>query len=523
MATERADRALAGLLYASIAFFVFVVTTFGYGRDQGIYTVVARTVLDGGMPYRDAFDFKPPGIYLIYALARLVFGSWQGGIRVIEALGMIATVAVSMHLAERWWHNRLIGLVAGAMAMLVHAQLDFWHTAQPETFGGMLTVFAIAVGTREARSPLQYGVCGAIFGLAGLLKPPLAGGGAVLALWAAHHALELRAGWRAAVRPVVCVFIGGALPFVAVLIWFWARGALDAMVETLFVFTPHYTRLGWEGRGFFSLLGQAFYEWLLGYSSLVSFGLLLALVLARAVWAERHVGLLLAVVAVQILGVALQGKFFAYHYAGVWPVTALVGALGWWSAWSRVKRRGGGAVIGFVALTALALPLRVATKDLGSFWYRSRERVRVFIVEPWDRQGRDDLATVADVSASHNREVAEALARLVPVASPVFIWGFQPVIYDLAERPAASHYVYNVPQRVAWAADDARDRLMHHLRAHPPAAIVVAHHDVLPMVTGNTVDSAGVLDREFGALKRLIAEDYGAPERVRDFDIFVRK
>lgn len=533
MATSRVDRALVAMLYASIAFLVFVVTTFGYGRDQGIYAVVARTVLDGGMPYRDAFDFKPPGIYLIYALARLVFGSWQHGIRVIEALGMVGTVAALMHLADRWWKNRHIGLMAGAMAALVHAQLDFWHTAQPETFGGMLTVVAIVVGTRRARSPLQYVACGVIFGLAGLLKPPLAGGGAVLAVWAAHRALDTEAlgwrgalatRWRAAARPLLFVWVGGVLPFVAVVGWFWAKGALDAMYETLFVFTPHYTRLGWEHRSFFSLLAQAFYEWLVGYSSLVSFGILLALVQPRTVWAKSHVGLLLGVVAVQILGVALQGKFFAYHYAGMWPVTALIGALGWWTAWSRAKRHGSAAVVGFALLTALALTLRVATKDLaGSFWQRSRERVRVFVLEPWDRRGREDLASVADVSATGNREVAERLARRVPVDSPVFIWGFEPVIYDLADRPAASHYVYNVPQRVAWGRDEARDRLMRHLEEHPPAAIVVAHHDVFPTVTGNTVDSANVLDHDFAALKRYITRDYGEPERVQDFDIFVRK
>jgi hypothetical protein len=32
---------------------------FGYGRDQGIYHVVADEMRRGGAPYRDAWDFKP--------------------------------------------------------------------------------------------------------------------------------------------------------------------------------------------------------------------------------------------------------------------------------------------------------------------------------------------------------------------------------------------------------------------------------------------------------------------------------
>ena len=67
---------MAGCVLA-IAFLLAQLLCFGYGRDQGIYAVVARAMLDGGMPYRDAWDFKPPGIFLIYALARALFGEAQ--------------------------------------------------------------------------------------------------------------------------------------------------------------------------------------------------------------------------------------------------------------------------------------------------------------------------------------------------------------------------------------------------------------------------------------------------------------
>jgi hypothetical protein len=355
----------------------------------------------------------------------------------------------------------------------------------------------------------------------------------VLALWAAHRALDPQAkgwlvaladSWRAALRPIGLVLFGGVLPFVSVLVWFAAKGALDEMYQTLFVFTPHYTKLGWKDRTIFSLCYQALAQWLVTFSSFMTIGTLLALAQWRAVWARSHVGLLLGIIAIQLLGVALQGKFFPYHYAGVWPVTALIAALGWWGVWSWAKRRGGRAMVGFVAFACLAVGLRAATKDLSdTFWYRSAKRVRVFILEPADRQGREELASVADVSAAGNREVSEELSRAVPPGAPVYIWGFEPVIYDMCDRPFASIYLYNVPQRVEWAAEDSRAALMTHLRERPPAAIVVAHHDVFPMVTGNGRGSADVLEKDFGALERYIAEGYGEPKRIQDFDIFVRK
>lgn len=530
---KTADEYLSIVLWTVVGLSAFLIATFGYGRDQGIYTVVARTILEGGMPYRDAFDFKPPGIYLLYALARIPFGSWHHGIRIFEAAGMIATVFGLAHLSERWWGDRLIGLLAGAAAALVHAQLDFWHTGQPETFGGMLTVAGLVVGTRKAESASQYVFCGLLFGCGGVLKPPLAGGGAVLALWAAYRALDhehrsltvaLADRWRQALRPIAYVLIGGVLPFVAVLVWFAAKGALGDLYETLFVFTPHYTKLGWKDRTIFSLAYQAWAQWLVTFSSFMAVGTLLALAQWRRVWARSHTGLVLGIIAIYLLGVALQGKFFPYHYAGAWPVTALIASLGWHGVWCWAKGRGRFAIGAFAVAACSAAALRAATKDLAeSFWFRSAKRFRVFLLTPNDRAGREELASVADVSAAGNRQVAEELQRTVPAGAPVYIWGFEPVIYDMADRPFASTYLYNVPQRVEWAAKDARATLMQHLRNNPPAAIVVAHHDVFPMVTGNAIDSHDVLHEEFGELARYLEESFGEPKRVQDFDIFWRK
>src|SRR5678815_1292699 len=43
------------------------------GGDQFLYSYVAERVLDGGVPYRDAFEQKPPGIFGVYAL---MWGVW---------------------------------------------------------------------------------------------------------------------------------------------------------------------------------------------------------------------------------------------------------------------------------------------------------------------------------------------------------------------------------------------------------------------------------------------------------------
>ncbi len=511
--STRADRALIAVCALVIGLSCALILTFDHGRDQGIYALVARTILEGGLPYRDAWDFKPPGIYFVYALARAAFGAGAHAIRIVEVAGLLATLAAMVLLARRFWGDWRVGLGAAAMSALVHAQLDFWHTAQPETFGGMLTIAALAVGAMRQPRGWRLLIAGALFGIAALMKPPLGGGGLVLALWAAHRAEHRK--WL----PVAWVGLGGVLSVAACALWFALGSGLDALYQALFVFTPHYTAIGWSGTGtIFTMLYHAASEWLTLYSSLLCAGLLLALAGYPAMARREAIGLLLGIIALQLVGVALQGKFFAYHYGAIWPLTALVAALGWARAWRwAAGRRLALAGVGLAMIAAAAL--RTATRDVDDgFWLRAWTRL-------WDRSpaARDRLASIADVDAAANRRVAHELSRRVAPGQPIYVWGFEPGLYDLADRPAASRYIYNVPQRVAWNAEAARAELMAELGAHPPGAVVIADADPLPLVTGNAATSREVLEQDFAALRGWLTAGYGPLMHVGDFEIWLRR
>src|ERR1041384_6374475 len=87
-----ADAWLGRIAWAVIALSLVQIALFGFGRDQGIYAVVGDAVLDGKMPYRDVWDFKPPGIFLVFALAEALFGKAMASIRLIEVIGLLAMV-----------------------------------------------------------------------------------------------------------------------------------------------------------------------------------------------------------------------------------------------------------------------------------------------------------------------------------------------------------------------------------------------------------------------------------------------
>jgi hypothetical protein len=332
-----------------------------------------------------------------------------------------------------------------------------------------------------------------------------------------------RAGVRAALGPAALILAGGAAPFVLCLIWFAARGALHPLYEVLFVFTPHYTRLSWVDRTVGGLLYEGFTEWLCNYCSVATVGFLLCLAFPRAPRERFGVRVIGAIIAVHIVGVVMQAKFFPYHWGATWPLTALLAGLGFHRVWERLAPLGPGGVALFFAFAVATAWFRTASTDLDrTFLQRCQERADVFTRSPRDLAAVDRLASVADVNAAANREVAAFLRERVPEGRPVFVWGFEPVIYDLAERRPATRYLYDVPQRVAWAKDREREILMGDLDASPPAAIVVEHRDVFPMVTGDAIDSADTL-RGFPALAGLIASRYELSTTIEDFDVYLEQ
>lgn len=531
-----ANSALAATCVLGMIFLLAMIATYGYGRDQGIYAMVGREVLGGKMPYRDAWDFKPPGIFVVYAMTRAALGGGQWAIRAVEILGIVATTAAMTRLGERWFGDRRVGILAGFITALVHAQLDFWHTAQPESFGGMLTIFALLPirlpdepQHRDRDTARGLVLSGALFGLAGLLKPPLAGGGAVVAAVLGVNVLLTTRGEpfakraRRALRPAFFITLGGALPFVLTGLWFVAKGAHRDLYQVLFVFTPYYTKLGWVGETVPGMTYWGFTEWLQKYCSVTTVGLLLALGYPRATRERAGFSLLCWIIALHIVGVAMQGKFFPYHYGATWPLTAMIAALGFMRVWDRLASRGPLGVSLFFTGFVFVCFFRTATKDTErSFLQRCQERVALFSTRFRDQAAIDALASVADVNAAANREVAAYLRDHVRADRTVFVWGFEPVIYDLSDRAPASRYLYDVPQRVAWAKEKERETLVRDLDAARPAAIVVERRDVFPMVTGDVIDSADTL-KDFPALRDRIESRFDHATTIEDFEVYLER
>lgn len=529
----RLDLPVVGLALLVIVVGLAHLVALHYGRDQGIYAVVADAMVHGKAPYKGSWDFKPPGIFLVYAIARLIFGEGVHAVRVLEALGYASLVYAFTIFSKRHVGDVRPGLLGGALAVLTHVQLEFWHTGQPESFAAILLAWALVAATWEPpvrdqattkRLWLSWAAVGALYTMASLLKPPL-GGGLLVSLGfvlVRERRRQATLDVRSLAAPVLAMVVGAVVPLALTAAYFASKHALADLHHTLFVFTPYYTKLGFRSEWFLGFVFLAIEQWTFTFSAFNVFGLAFLLAMPRL--SEREgsgVAHVAGMISFQLVGVALQAKFFPYHYGASLPFAGLLAGWGFWKLWLWAKRFELFGLVGVAALIWLLHDARTATRDVeDGFWDRCRQRLRTVTDASIRVEVADHLYSVADVDAGENRRVAEWLAAHTKSDESAYIYGFEPAIYDLAKRRPATRYVYNVPQRVTWGREQARRVLMEDLAADKPAAIVVERRDVFPVVTGDNLDSAASL-RTFPELQTLLNERYVFEERIGDFEIHV--
>jgi hypothetical protein len=524
----RLDRSLKWLSVLAVLGCALLLPAFSFGRDQGIYATVGSGILDGKVPYRDLWDFKPPGIFFIFAAAQAIFGHNMAAPRILEALGLLAMAFAMSRLSERWYGSSTPGWMGGAIAAIVHVELDFWHTGQPESFGGIFTIVALWLATDEEQPrfrPLFWGIAGALLGYSALLKPPLGGVGLVLFAYLLRQ--RQRIGQRSLITGLAALAFGAALPFLVGAAWFWARGGWSAMVWTLRDFVPGYTALGWRGdHRAIEMFYFAVVEALTRFSALIAVGVVAALMMRPTT--ERELAgnfLLLGCALVQTTGIALQAKFFQYHYGATTPLLSLLAGLGWHKLWTYAwLRRPFGLVVAGVSVLA-ALQMRKPVRDVpGTVPERSLARLSYLLHRPnFDTRDKLDAALhrAADYDLAADRRVSAWILEHTQADESVLIWGFEPVVYWMTGRRPATRFIYDVPQRSQWQTESSQRMFMDEVTQLDPAVIIVQHNDVFPGVTGYATDSAADL-RRFAKLDDLVNDRYSFVATIEDFDFYRR-
>jgi hypothetical protein len=492
------------------------------GADQGLYAYVADRILAGGLPYRDAWDQKPPAVHYTYAAMRAIWPRDSA----VAAVDLLAAGAAA------WLLYRLGGVVAstaaGAGAGLLFLLLSnpaFTRLAgvrlraQCETFIGVAVAGALLLILlpRSPRTGARMLAAGSILGLAFAYKYN-AGIYTVVALAAALIAgrLTLPTVWRIAA--------GFALPVVALALVLAAGGALTDAYHATISYNVRYSGETYDGPAHVIWYLATFPIERARVDALWTLGGAGCLVLLAGAFQDRSRLVAPLWVAGACISIAVNGsRGLPQYFLQANPALAL--AAGWGAAvawqWLRASMPSRAARVVAVAACALAAiavwRVNQFPKLLEQTWFDTQRAL-----------GRLDadshLSRYADerkYSAIGMRRLADYLRAQSAPSETVYVFGFSPGTYVAAQRESASRFFWSRPVIVGF--NEGRPGygvtgLLDALQRNRPAVVALQRHDWSPDVA----DSAEFF-MSTPALARWLHDQYDRDVGPDEFDVWRRK
>lgn len=477
------------------------------GADQSLYAYVGQRILHGELPYRDAWDQKPPAIHYTYAV---LWAIWPDE-RVVAAADLAVAVLTALVL---WRLGRRIGPPgAGECAALVFLLLGnpalgrlggVRVRSQCEVFVGLASAAAFlalhqacaAVAARPRG--LRAALAGGLFGAAFLFKYN-AGAALVAGLVAAWLWSDAASG-RARVGAWLQIAAGLAAGFGSIVAVTLAAFAAGGALEDLYRATVDYN-VFYSGETYDTRLDLLVYLltfpiqharldslWFLGGLGclmllLGSGAFSLSAILGRADFSESAIPIryglaAVAWVAAACLSIAVNGsRGLPQYFVQAYPALALAFGLAAAIVWRAMRPR---TRILFALLLAIAI-VRISNFDKIADY-------TAWDLRAWtgslDRDGYlarfGGRGTGDKYSALAVRELAGHLRTHVPADQTVLVFGFSPGALVQAERRSATRFFWSRPIIVGFADRHPGygvSALLEELERHRPALVVLQRHD----------------------------------------------
>ena len=311
--------------------------------NEAVFLVFGREILEGGLPYRDLVDLKPPLIYYLYALVQGLTGDGFMVTRVLIYLSLGLT-SVLVALIAREFYGRWFGFVAGLAFALSAGLMAIAPSAGLDQL--MLLPLAVAIhtvfGWRWGSDTKHLVGAGFAIGVAMLLKPTLL---PIAVFFAGVVLMRSRSLLPPLLLTGAALAIGGLAILAIALI-----GILPEAYDSIVVFGAEYAAGGW--RSVEVARDTALFFGVAISPLLIPAGMTLAIFVVTR---DTRLQLMGGLLAAALISVALSGQFLAYYAAILLPPLALLspGALEWAGRRSRPQR------VAVRALCMLAVGLAV--------------------------------------------------------------------------------------------------------------------------------------------------------------------
>ena len=463
--------------------------------SEAIYSVVANEIVDGGRPYADAVERKPPLLFWTYAGIFEVTGEFNWRALHFVALLWTLCAMAGLFVIGRDLFDRDTGLVA---ALFYSVFQPWWYWKNLSFDGEMIMnlpiIWAWAIAFRRSSSRVrpELSIAGVLLAAAFLLKQPAAIAAVPLGIYllfpnyrASRHLTIKNSVVQAA---IFTIGFFSVLGLVAVVLW--KQGILhDAFYWTIADHDiPH---VFWETGMVHTLV-------FLGVFLPLVIGAVLAAQDKNQIWAGRSPEkiALLGLLAASVIGAAAGARFYLHYYIQIIPPLVLLAAPYYSRLWS-----------GNMQVSSWLLRPKTTYAWLALI-------VIAFSLSAWTGLASRRVPSKA----------GQYLFRHSASDDRIFVWGESAAIYLDAHRRPACRYVESFPltghifggslpgldthNRIlpgAWST------LQQDFTRHPPAYIVDLEAD--PSTAENPV-------KDYPILAKLLKERYQPVARTPEGVIY---
>lgn len=228
-----------GLAASRLSFFS---EPYGISVDESTYMALGERILRGGIPYLDALDRKPPGVFWFFALLGKILGPWNIHSLHLMAFLLCGILALLAALASRILTGSrtsaaLSGIGYALFSGNFHREVISFNAEYPMLFCCALAVICLlwSQGGSPLRRRAFWAFAGAVLAaLATLFKQYAAIIYAPAYLywaWSLHSQAPPRHKLRSQAVTLFATFAGLSLVYLPVGLWFFRHGALDAFFE----------------------------------------------------------------------------------------------------------------------------------------------------------------------------------------------------------------------------------------------------------------------------------------------------
>ncbi len=302
--------------------------------SEAMYSVVANEIVDGGLPYADAVERKPPLLFWTYAAIFEIAGKFNWGALHFVALAWTLGAMAGLYVIGRELFDRNTGLIAAFFCCVFQT----WWTWKNLTFDAEMLmnlpiIWAWAIAFRRSSSLLrpELFAAGALIGTAFLLKQPAAIAAVPLGIYLllpSYRASRSLTRTNSIIQAAMLTTgFFAALGLVTIVLW--KQGIFyDAFYWTIADHdVPH---VFWQ-KGIVHTLT------FLGACLPLVIGAILACRKKEGIWsgktAERTA--LLGLLAASAIGSAAGARFYPHYYVQLIPPLALLAAPYYARLWSR--------------------------------------------------------------------------------------------------------------------------------------------------------------------------------------------